>query len=485
MSKTTVLYKDIAVGADEDATVSSTNTAEFSQIDNLPFGFEHNPVATFEPNSWVLNGSRSFVDTQNLSLWSKELSGYDGVFTKKPVITVEFDEQYSSLGITLVFDQTTGEYCASVNIKWYQGGTIKSNVDFTPNNDVYFCKNKVEAFDKIVITLNATILPFRYAKLDKIIFGLLREFGMSELRSAKITNQTDLLVDTLPVSQFSWTLDSKDDIGFMFQLKQPVEVKNDQNLIGVYYVDKHSRTANNIYKIDCHDAFGVLGENQFSGGVYVNGVSARSLLSQIVGDDFDIEYLAEDKMLYGILEPSTRREAAQQVLFACGVIATTDGQSGIRVFSLPEEVTDIGEDKTYSGSSVNTSSIVTKVVVVSHSYTQDANGSITINGINYKDTESKYEITNPDVTASDKANIKEISGATLVSSHNVQEVAQRFYNHCMKRNTNNSKIVWSGERLCDCVSLPTSWKTRHTGNITKMSITLSNTVAADVETIGY
>ncbi len=484
MSKTTVTYKDIAVGADEDAAVSAVGAANFSELDQLPFGLENAPVIALEQNYWILDGTRVFRDTQRLAFWSESLSGEDGAFAAPPSLTIDFDEQYSLLGIYLSFDTATGEYCSSINVKYYQQDTLKANYDFSPDSVEYFCSGKAESFDRIVLTLNATSLPYRRAKLTKIVFGIHRNFGMSEIRSAKIINEVGLVSSELPVSKFSWTLDSRDDVEFLFQLKQPVEVANNGNLIGVYYIDESKRTAKGIYNIECHDAFGVLSEIPFVGGAYLGGVSAQSLFTEIVGADFEVEYGLADTTLYGVIKPCTRREAAQQVLFAWGAVATTDGRNGVKVFSLSDELNAVGQERTYNGVSVNTAAIVTKVQVKAHIYTQDDSGSIEINGITYKDTESLYEIVNPNVTATDKANVKEVSGATLVSTSNGQEVAQRMYDYYTKRNTNRAKIVWNGERLGDYVSLPTAWGTEHAGHIKKMTITLSNTVAADVETVG-
>ena len=41
-----------------------------------------------------------------------------------------------------------------------------------------------------------------------------------------------------------------------------------------------------------------------------------------------------------------------------------------------------------------------------------------------------------------------------------------------------------GEILGDCVTVPTPWGTTVTGNIAKMEITLSNTVAASLTLVG-
>ena len=129
-------------------------------------------------------------------------------------------------------------------------------------------------------------------------------------------------------------------------------------------------------------------------------------------------------------------------------------------------------------------SIVTAVKVTAHAYTQDANGSVDIGGTRYKDTTTVYTVTNPDVTATDKPNVVEVTGATLVSATIGQSTAQRVYDYYQRRSTNRAKIVWDGEMLGDSVTVPNAWGGTTTGNLTKMEIKLSNTVAANCEVLG-
>ena len=481
MSKTTIIYKDVAPGAAADASFTSTAAASFSDM-ALADGYESVPIITGELNEVGLNGTFVPLGSQAVPFWSSALSGSDCVFTSPPVITVEFDSQYTSVGVTLIFGQSTDDYCRSVNVKWYQGTILKADQDFAPDGPVYFCQKNVSSFDKVVITLNETNLPYRYAKVEQILFGVLRTFDMTEIRNAKITNQINHISSEVPVSTLNWTLDSKSDVDYMFQLKQPMEVRNDGYLIGVYYINEHSRTAERLYSLRCQDAFGVLDGATFDGGVY-SGKSAKAMLSEIVGGDFTVSYASgvADALLTGVLLPATKRASIQQVLFAWGVCAATDGVDGIRVFTLNDTSTVIDTDHTYTGASITTSAIVTQVKVTAHTYTQDSSGSIEIGGVKYKDVQTVYEVSNPNITANDKKNIVEVTGATLVSTSIGQAVAQRVYDYYAKRNTAKTKIVWTGELLGDCVTVPNAWGETSTGNISKMDIALSNTVSASCE----
>jgi hypothetical protein len=342
------------------------------------------------------------------------------------------------------------------------------------------------SYDKIVLTFKRTALPCRYAKIEHILFGVLRQFGMAELRSASVVNEMDGITESLPISTFKWRLDSRENVDFLFQLKQPMEIYNDSNLLGVYYIDSHNRKTERIYDIECYDAIGVLSESPFHGGVYSNK-SAKALMAEIIGEDFAIEYAADvvDTNLTGIIaEGKTKRDALQQVLFRWGVCMATDGGDVLKVFNLDTSLTEIGKGQTFFGTSIKTSSIVTEVRVTAHIYTKDSNGSVEIGGVKYSDTKAVYTVSNPNVTANDKQNVKEFQGGTLVSPADAQAVAQRIYNWYQRRNTVKSKIVWKGEELGEYTSFPNGWDGTNAGNITKMEIKLSNTVVAKCEAVG-
>ena len=486
MGKTTVIYKDIAVGAAEAATVSASGQTTESAPASLVPGVDTGKVVTLEHSRWALDGSFDvWYENGSYAFWSSALSGADGSFEAPPVITVYFGQQFTSLGVSLTFDAATGEYCSTVNIRWYQGEILKASQDFAPDNAEYFCEKTVESYDKLVITLNKTSLPYRRAKLNHIVFGIVRRFGMSELRSAAVTNEMDESAIELPVSTFNWTLNSTSNVEYMFQLKQPVEAWNNDSLLGVYYISGSSRQSANVYDIECDDALGVLSETPFAGGAYLSGVSAKTLLTALAAP-FSVEYADDvaDATLTGVLLEQTAREAIQQVIFAWGVCLATDGGEVIRVFNRDTEPTVIPQNRTFSGASVDTDAIVTKVSVTAHTYTAASNGNIKIGGASYNDETTVYTTSNPNVTASDRENVKEITDATLVSTSIGQDVANRVYAYYAKRNTASARIVYGGERLGDCISVSTPWGSLTTGNLHKMEIKLSNTVVYAAEVKG-
>ena len=486
MSKTTLLYKDVAPGADLDATVAAPTAQARSDLTKLPSGSTEAPAITCELNQYGLDGAFVLASGISPAFWSEAMSGADGSFAEgsEPQITITFSKQYSSLGISFRFDSATGGYCSSLNIKWYQGDTLKADQDFTPDRVEYFCQKKVESYNKLVLTFKKTNLPHRYAKIDHVIFGVHRSFGMSELRNASAVNEIDLSRTTLPSSKLSWTLDTRDNIEYMFQLKQPVEIRNNTTLIGVYYIDSFKRTSSRLYPIECCDAIGVLNDITFDGGVY-SGKSAKTLIAELAAP-FEVVFDTdvEDLSVTGILKAGTRRTAIQQLLFVWGYCVSTDGRAELRVFSPGTEAETVPKVRTFPGVSVSTAAVVTEVQVTAHTYAAAENGSVEINGVKYSDSKTVYSVKNPNVTATDKQKVVKIADATLVSPSVGQAVAQRLYEYHQRRNTGKAEIVFTGEQLGDRLSVPNSYGGNTVGNLTKMEIKLSNTVVFTGEVKG-
>ena len=507
-----IIYKDIAVGAAEAATFSSTNKTDFSSMDLVTYDDVDTeqrdggvlitdapyteiggnvylggglPYATFERNLWTLDGSY-FLRDGNVAFWSKRISRDDGTFQYPPKLVASMTGRHTSAGVSIVFDTFSGDYCNDVNIKWYYNSSLIDSADFTPDGVSFFCEKLVEGFDKIEITFNSTALPHRRVKVEQIIFGVVREFDDDELAGVTIINEFDLLSASLPASTMEFTLYPKDTVQYMFQFKQALEVYHGNGLIGVYYIDEAEQSASNIYSIRANDAVGTLDNEWYAGGAFLSGVSAKTLLETILGDAWTVKYDAgvADTTLYGLITEQSKRNAVAQVLFAWGVCLTTDGSDEIRIFNPSATSTKtLSEDVVYDGTAIKTDAITTVVRVYAHTYTEDAEGDIEVLGVRYKDTKTSHQISNPSATSSTKANSHTVESATLVSTDNLNAVTQRVYDYYTRRKSVSGAFVWSGEKLGDAITFPTIWTT-NTANVTMMRLTLSGIVRADFEARG-
>lgn len=480
-----IVYRDIAPNAAEDASVSASgyDTAK-SNLALLPFGAENEKqYATLETNLWTLDGAYSIYDNGDISFWSADLTDDSGDFATSPTITIDFDEQYTSLGITLVFGGDT--WCNDISIAWYQGETLLDSKSFTPDSMNYYCENTVEAYSKLIITLNGTALPRRRAKVDKIIFGAERTFLRNELRRVQITEQIDITGRETPANAMDWVLNSLSDVSYIFQFKQPVYAYDGSELYGIFYVDKADRDDDNLYDVICTDAIGVLDSYSWADAYYSN-VNAATLITSICdGFDVDIDASLQNKTVTGILKGLTRRRALQNVCFAIGAIADTSHSDAIRIFPLDDSTAkEVPDDRTREGSSVETEKPVTQVRLTVHSYstTQSADAeAIEVNGTTYYDTKTVKVIDNPNVTASDRPNVIKVENAYLVTSSNGDEIAQLLYDTAMRTSKHKLKFRVVDEKMGEYLETVTPWDDTVTGYYTHATVTLSGFALSDAE----
>lgn len=483
-----LIYKDIAVGADEGATVTTTEAESFSDVAEIPFGVEPPAIATGEPNGWGLTHDYEVRDSQPFAFWSTDISGADCALDNPPAITLDFAEQYTATGITVRFAPASMDYCTQIAVTWYQGDTIKHSGTYYPDNPTFVIVQTIEAFDKIVLSFNKTNLPGKRAKIEKIIIGVIREIEGDELKSASFVHEVDLISDTVPVNVMDAAFHSKDNIDFVFQRKQPVEGYNDSDLIGVYYIETGKRVGANDYEISCQDAIGVLDIDDYDGGLWIEDTPVTTILTEIFGDTFEFDLAEEyaESTLRGHIAAGTKREALQQIAFALSAIADTTGSDKIRLYPAPTGTgKEIPAKRTYTGGSVDVADKVTEVTVTAYvifdERPSDNQEYIEFNGVKYRYyTETKHAY-NPNVVSTDLQNKVKFTGAYLVNLSNAQAIADNILNYYMRRETYSFKHVLEGQETGSRATATLPWDSVASGNLTKMSISVTGLAVSDSE----
>lgn len=484
-----VVYKDIAVGAEDDATPYTSEAQPFSDIEKLPHGADGGSIVTLEPNGWALDGTRRILTDQRPGFWSAQLSGPDGKFSPAPYIKMELGRLYSSVGVTIDFDETTGDYCSDVTIRWYHDGSLIAEQDFYPNRANYFCYRIVEYYNRVEIQFNATHVPGRYAKINHIIFGCVREFYRDELRSVKIIERVNLISSDVSINTMDVKIDSKSDIGFLFQNFQAMYAYDDNVLIGVFYIDGSTRYAFGLYDVSCQDAIGVLDLETVPASIHTNK-NAMELAAEIINGRFELEYDSElsDETVTGYIPDGTKRNALHHIAFALRAVVDTSGTEKVRFFRPPAYSQDeITHERAYVNGNVDLGPPITSLQLTYHSYStaeSEGKNSVIVGDTTYYDTQAVYVVNNPDITPSTLPNIVKIENATLVNASNVAEIAQNAFAYYLRRSKHNVKIIMDGERPGDFITTPTLWASQISGNIETMRITLSGLIAADCEIVG-
>ena len=124
-------------------------------------------------------------------------------------------------GLFFYFDGSEGDYCSEIVITWYNDTEQLATKTFTPNSYKYFCEQQVDLYNKLVVQINKTHLPNHYAKISQIFFGIVREFERGELRSVRVTEGMNIISDDLEINTLDFSLDSADDIGYVFSRSSP------------------------------------------------------------------------------------------------------------------------------------------------------------------------------------------------------------------------------------------------------------------------
>jgi hypothetical protein len=484
-------YVDIAVGSDTASRITATNTYEKSNLNRVPFGVQESPLITLEHNNWVLDGSFVSLADQEIGYWSTNLSDENSSYQSPQVITIKLDDKFSSMGVQLRFKPETEEWASNLSIVWYQDDTELASENFVPDNSIYFCSTTVEAFNKVVITVNKTSKPFRRLRIDHILFGVNRLFYPNQLISADIQQNLSPISDILPESSLSFELDDIDDIEFMFQQKQPVNVWYEKQILAAFYIKGSKRSSLSRYSLECENAIGILTDLPFSPVMYEVETDAKAVIKGLIGDQFVLDWDGSlvNKTIRGYLNVKTKREALQQICFAIGAVISTTKTQGIKVFKIgTQEAKIIEQGRIYEGNNVDKAAILTNLNIYSHLYTpvtdQKAGDDVIKIG---EGVDAKYYLhtftiktkENPNISKNAKANVMEIKEATLVNSDNVAEIEERVYDYLMKVSTHNFKFVLETEELGDYVTAATPYEEEKSGILEYMRLTFSGIVGVE------
>jgi hypothetical protein len=491
-----VKYADIAIGAKEAFDISVTGELLISNIGLIKEeGAKFKRYdAPFELNSMILDGECEFLPESGVAeigFVSEQMSNEDAKFDDPIVIQFISDEAFTSAGLAITFDEIKNIYATHINIKWYNSDTLLVDADFFPNSAKYFCNKKVEFYNKIVITYYSLNVPKNRLRINNIEYGLKVDFEADELRSAKMIQEIDPISTSVPINPFDFTIDSKKDIEFSFQTKQPIEVIFNDEKKATTFVKKARRKSKTIWEIQSEDYIGLMDSVYFNGGIY-NNRNAVALLAEIFSVakvPYVVSSVFDGATVDGYIPYTTCRNALMQVCFAIGAVVDTSNTDVVSVFSLNNFVSqNIEKRRIMQGQSFEDETRVTSVELIAHAYreTQEnivayeaeksgvgenifvsfkepihgltiQNGRIIEGGTNYAIinasngcvlTGKKYEHTtvvyrkdNPFVLSTDIENIVAIENATLVSKANVDKLLVSCYNYIVNTETSSMKII--------------------------------------------
>lgn len=519
-----IRYGDVAPEAKENfvPTASESQFDTLAQLKqyNLNFPNYANPCELYQT---VLDGTAqafpSMPEQANLGLWSERISNDKGLFVdgegnaEPIVLTLTSEGQYSSQGLTFTFDTYNQIYPTHINIKWfrYAGGTMTElspdgGVNFYPDNAFYFCRNQVENYNKIVITFYSLNMPKNRLKLRVIDYGYGTFFYGNELRGVKIIQEIDPISTQISINTADFTLDSKTDMEYSFQAKQPLSVYFNGELKATTFVKKSTRKAKRLWSIQSEDYIGLMDSIPYYGGIYTNKNAVELLtdIFKVAKVPYSVDEVFANETITGYIPYTTCREALMQVTFAIQAVVDTSNVDYVNVYKLTADDEFAQEpiplNRIMQGQNFDDDETVTGVDVAVHSYKPitetvdvydasesgtgqnifvkfseplhdlsiingsfavddkgnelkhtnyaviNANAGCVLRGQQYEHTTQTRRQNRKDVGANTIEKIVAIDNATLVSQYNIDNVLEKCYNWLIKTNTTNLKIV-EGKRV--------------------------------------
>ena len=527
MTGVSIKYGDVAPEAKE-TFVAEADDSQFDSLAqlrqyNLAFPNYGNPCELY---SVALDGNAVPLpdeDVPIVGMWSKQISGSNGLFQTPVTLTLTSDALFTSKGLTFTFDTVNNIYPTNINIHWWRDaeGTLTDlgEVDFAPDSAFYYCANAVEYYNRIVITFSGINMPYNRLKLRLIDYGYGTIFKGDELRSVAMLQEINPISQSISINTCDFTIVSTKNIEYSFAAKQPISIYHNGKLRATNFVDLAVRQSKNVWNVKTEDYIGIADGVPFGGGVYEK-INAIELLNQICEKakiPVVIEGIAETETLTGYIPYTTCREALMQVLFVLGAVADTSNSDVLNIYRLDNEVKQtIPLERIKVGQKFTENSTVTSVTVTAYTYAKkeeltesdavfvyeaatsgtgedilvkfneplyniywsSGHGSVKEYGANYailtaNDEDFKmwgfpYDVTtveheqkNPLVVRTDIEKVYSVTNATLVNPDNVSSVIDRLYEWATRPREISMKII-EGKHISGGVSI--KWGDRKWGS---------------------
>lgn len=172
-----------------------------------------NRIATIEPDEWRLNGGYVCVkmeDNGEVGYWSQAVSDASG--NVDVTLTFTFSIPQSSRAFTVVFDDSTGNYCTDFSLTAFAAdGTQMATQAITGNDQpIIIVDMATDGYSSLVLKCTKTNKPSRCVRICEVVFGYLRIFDDDDIASMSVKYQSTLDAQSMPSNMLTLTLDNTD-----------------------------------------------------------------------------------------------------------------------------------------------------------------------------------------------------------------------------------------------------------------------------------
>lgn len=217
-----VQFSIVEPDAKDNSTLSDNGHTYFSDLDRIETGLTAptRQYGTFEDYFWVLDDSQEIPRIQEVEqlyqgFVSNELSNSEGVYDTPPEIVIDYgSEIFEMIGLTLNFDELSGDYATEMNIITYLNDEEVDNVIFKPTSVKYVILTPFNLHNKMVIKFLKSNEPYRRVRLSEIIYGIIKIYdttqfnSLDNIMSASEDKEVSLVNKNLPKNDFSFTINN-------------------------------------------------------------------------------------------------------------------------------------------------------------------------------------------------------------------------------------------------------------------------------------
>lgn len=321
-------------------------------------------LATFENNSWLLNGT--FISPSVAyggggdsygGYIANDMTDENGDYTTNPILTVHLASVATKIEyITMQFaGGIDSSYPKQYKIRTYtSGGTViaehiynTTEIDPESQEELFVQGLPMpvhsimdQNVSKIEFELVGTVCPHRRVRLNKIMFGKAVQMDNYYLQSWSIEENVSLVSDSLPTKKFEFSLidyegaydidnpgtlvpDSYDGILILVTISVDVNGEQKYMKMKTFNLSEISTSADGLVTFTCGSVLDTMDVSYDCDVFAYNrplGVVANQVL-QLAGVSFDrIEYINNfgDYLIKVPVEEAPAKEVIQKLAFSCG-----------------------------------------------------------------------------------------------------------------------------------------------------------------------
>ena len=357
-----ISFPNNAVVVNKQSLSYTTNLQSLLEFSSLPQA----NIATFENNSWILDGS--FISPSQVyggggdsytGYISNDMTDDNGNYTTNPVLTVSLSAaapiiEYLSIKFAGGIDTS---YPKMFKIRTYNTNSLikEYTIDMSTQTGLPLLVVQIgdENVSKVEFEFVGTMCPHRRSRLNKIMFGKVEQVNPYYLQDWSIDDKASLVADTIPTKTLSYSIiDYEGDYDIDNPGNKIPENYNDVMILFTFSMEKDglwkyaptktfnlmdiSTSSEGVVTFECGSLLDILTET-YDHDIYNGERTIREVMTNLLSfsgigtDQCELNEFGDDVINIPLPE-SPVREIIQRLAFSCGATLTVNDNNKI-VFS--------------------------------------------------------------------------------------------------------------------------------------------------------